>query len=366
MKMEEFRTSRSSQLANYKVNLLRLEVPMAVRNLEYVELYVSEAESAVDYFVSAMGFRQVARSAGTGQSSVLLRQGTVQLAVTTGSATHDFLDRHGDGVVDIAMTCDDVAETQTKALAAGASLISGGPDAVVVSGWGVARHTLLPATPGGGTRLPPARSWEGVPPRARAREPIRCLDHVAICVPGDALADCADFCETAFGMPEYSGEYVDLVDQAMDSTVVRSPAGGATFTLVAPDPEKGSGQLDAFLSRNGGPGVQHLAFGVDDVVGTVAQFRDSGVDFLRMPGEYYDALGERFGALREVIPGLRDTHVLADCDEWGYLLQLFTRSPYERNTLFYELIQRHGARGFGSANIRALYEAVDRERMVAE
>jgi 4-hydroxymandelate synthase len=111
--------------------------------------------------------------------------------------------------------------------------------------------------------------------------------------------------------------------------------------------------------------VQHLAFLVDAIIPAVNEFRRQGVEFLDTPDVYYDALSERCPDMREEIVELRSADVLADRDEWGYLLQLFTRSPYKRNTLFYELIQRRGARGFGSANIRALYEAVERDRLVA-
>jgi 4-hydroxymandelate synthase len=195
---------------------------------------------------------------------------------------------------------------------------------------------------------------------------IQLLDHVAICVRGDTLADYADFYTNAFEVSRYSTEYVQLGDQAMDSIVVRNLSGGITFTLVAPDAKKSPGQLDAFLDRNGGPGVQHLAFLVDEIIPAVRESRDRGVEFLRAPGAYYDMLIDRLIGMREEIADLQATDVLADRDEWGYLLQLFTRSPYERNTLFYEFIQRRGARGFGSANIRALYEAVERDRQAAE
>jgi 4-hydroxymandelate synthase len=152
----------------------------------------------------------------------------------------------------------------------------------------------------------------------------------------------------------------------MDSVVVRSPSGAITFTLVAPDSAKGPGQLDAFLDRNGGPGVQHLAYAVTDIVAAVGEFRGRGVKFLDTPETYYDILAARLTGMRAEISDLRTAGVLADRDEWGYLFQLFTHSPYQRNTLFYELIQRRGARGFGSANIRALYEAVDlAERLAA-
>jgi 4-hydroxymandelate synthase len=333
--------------------------------IEYVELYSSDMQPVVDYFTLSAGFTQVAESADSGQNSVLLRQGSVQLLVTAGPGTEKFLDAHGDGIADIALTCDDVRKTRDAAVAAGASESDSVPGTLAVSGFGGVRHTLCPLPAPSGTRLPAGRTWISTPhPRRTGR--VRLLDHVAVCLEGGTLAGYADFYGDAFGLARYSSEYVALGDQAMDSIVVRSPSGSITFTLVAPDPAKSPGQLDAFLSRNGGPGVQHLAFLVDDIIPAVREFRDLGVEFLSTPGTYYDMLAERFPGMREEIADLRAANVLADRDEWGYLLQLFTRSPHERNTLFYEFIQRRGARGFGSANIRALYEAVERDRLAAE
>jgi 4-hydroxymandelate synthase len=111
--------------------------------------------------------------------------------------------------------------------------------------------------------------------------------------------------------------------------------------------------------------VQHLAFAVDDIISAVHEFSDRGITFLQTPDAYYEMLTARMPGIQGEIADLRTANVLADHDEWGYLLQLFTRSPYRRNTLFYELIQRRGARGFGSANIRALYEAVERDGLAA-
>ena len=239
-----------------------------------------------------------------------------------------------------------------------------------MSGLGDIRHTLVAAEPGlpaGRPRRPgPATSAQaagGV--QARQAGQIQLLDHVAVCVAGGTLEDCANFYTDGFGFGRYSSEYTEIGSQAMDSVVVRSPFGGITFTLLAPDLTKDPGQLDAFLSRNVGPGVQHLAFRVDDIVSVVHDFRGRGVEFLDTPATYYEMLAGRLPGIRAEISDLRAAAVLADRDEWGYLLQLFTRSPYERNTLFYELVQRRGARGFGSANIRALYEAVERDRLTA-
>jgi len=340
---------------------------MSAQEIAYVELYTGDHRSALDYFVSSLGFTRVAESSGSARHSVLLQQNGVRLVVTGGSSTLAFLDAHGDGIADIAFSCDDVARTRDAALAAGASLVASEPGRVVVSGFGDTSHTLVAAT--NAARLPAGRDWRDVPPgeaRSAARSWIRLLDHVAVCVTSGTLSDCADFYANGFGLSRYSGEHTEMGDQAMDSIVVRSASGGITFTLLEQDMSKKPGQIEGFLSRNDGPGVQHLAFGVDDIISAVHEFSGRGIDFLRTPGAYYDMLAVRLPGIRAEIADLRAADVLADRDEWGYLLQLFTRSPYPRNTLFYELIQRRGARGFGSANIKALYEAVERDGLAGK
>jgi 4-hydroxymandelate synthase len=331
---------------------------MAAQDIEYVELYTSDMLSAVDYFVSSFGFTWMAECAGNGSRSSLLRHGTAQLVVTAGREAEGFIEAHGDGIADIAFGCDDPAQTCERAVAAGASVISSAPGKLVVSGLGDTRHTLVARSVG--ASLPSDRAWRPVStPTARPGR-IWLLDHVALLVEGGTLADYADFCTEAFGLAPYSGEYIEIGEQAIDSIVVRSPSGGITFTILEQDQARKPGQIDGFISRHGGPGVQHLAFLVDDVVSAVHEFRGQGIEFLSSPDAYYDMLVHRLPGIKEEVADLRATGVLADRDEWGYLLQLFTRSPYPRNTLFYELVQRRGARGFGTANIKALYEAVER------
>ncbi|GAA4263739.1 4-hydroxyphenylpyruvate dioxygenase [Dactylosporangium darangshiense] len=335
---------------------------MTVLSIGHIEIYTGDRASLVDYFVSALDLTDVAWVRTDDAQSSLLEGGDVRLLVTEGPIAAEYLDRHGDGVADIAFICDDVPATRERALRAGARPAG----ATAVSAFGSVRHSLLPAT----TRYAPA----GLPwvpsgeTRAAGPRPghIRSLDHIAVVLdPGD-LAGRVEFYLEAFGFERYSSEFIEVGNQAMDSIVARNPAATATFTFLEPVTSRAAGQLDAFLARNEGPGVQHLAFLVDEIVPAVRDFRDRGVEFLHTPGAYYDALAERLREMSVEIGDLRDTSVLADRDEWGYLLQLFTRSPYPRNTLFYELIQRRGARGFGSANIRALYEAVERDRIVAE
>ncbi|MFE4335516.1 4-hydroxyphenylpyruvate dioxygenase [Streptomyces sp. NPDC056831] len=340
---------------------------MTVQDVSHVELYTRHAPTAVDYFVSGMGFTRVADSVESDRSSILLRQGKTRLVVTSGPGTTRFLDHHGDGIADIAFTCDDVTATRDAAVAASARSLGLSHGRPVVSGFGDVTHTLLPHATAATAEPPPGRRWVPTTPAPQVTQegPVRLLDHIAVCVEGHRLTEYADFYESAFGMSRYSSEYVAVGDQAMDSIVVRSDSGHVTFTLVAPDPSKEPGQLDAFLERNGGAGAQHLAFLVDEIIPAVRYMRGNGTEFLSTPDSYYDVLAERITGMREEVAQLRATQVLADRDDWGYLLQLFSRSPYERNTLFFELIQRQGSRGFGSANIRALYEAVERDRLAA-
>ncbi|MET8948666.1 4-hydroxyphenylpyruvate dioxygenase [Streptomyces sp. NPDC004542] len=339
---------------------------MTARDIAHVEIYTRDKVATVDYFVSAMGFTQIADSVEVDRSSTLLRQGEVQLVVTSGRGIWKFLEKHGEGIADIALTCDDVTATREAALAAGADPVGHRYGNPTVSGFGDVTHSLLQAAERSAVGLPPGRRWEITPQERRpAAGPIRLLDHIAVCLEGGSLEKVADLYRDAFGFSRFSSEYVAVGGQAMDSIVVRSASEHITFTLVAPDPAKEAGQLDAFLKRNAGPGVQHLAFLVEDIIPAVREFRDQGVEFLSTPDTYYDMLADRLTGLAPEIAELRDAQVLADSDEWGHLLQLFTRSPYERNTLFFELIQRQGSRGFGSANIRALYEAVERDRLTA-
>jgi 4-hydroxymandelate synthase len=332
---------------------------MAAQDIEYVELYTSDMPSAVNYFVSSFGFTRMAESVDGGTRSSLLRHGTVQLIVTAGPGTEEFIEAHGDGIANIAFGCDDPVQTCERAVAAGASPVNSAPGKLVVSGFGDTRYTLV--TRSAGTSLPGDHSWTPVSEAPARPGRIWLLDHVAIPVEGGTLTDYADFCTAAFGLARYSGEYIEIGEQAIDSIVVRSPSGGITFTILEQDQAKKPGQVDGFISRYGGQGVQHLAFLVDDIVSAVHEFRGLGVEFLRSPGAYYDMLAHRLPGIKQEIADLRATNVLADRDEWGYLLQLFTRSPYQRSTLFYELVQRRSARGFGTANIRALYEAVERD-----
>ncbi|MEN3608957.1 4-hydroxyphenylpyruvate dioxygenase [Plantactinospora sp. ZYX-F-223] len=335
---------------------------MTVRTISHVELMTEDADAALGYFVSAFGFTPVARAERPDRTSTLLRGG-VNIVVTAprgAGPVRDYLDGHGDGIADLAFTCDDPAEMMRRAIAAGARAFPAGTlGAPAVEGFGAVRHTLLPTSVTDPGWLPGA-GWYRLGPVPPAGADLD-LDHVAVCLTAGTLRDTVEHYERAFGFEWFSGEYIEVGAQAMDSIVVRT-GDGATFTMIEPDPTHEPGQIDDFLRGNNGPGVQHLAFTVSDIVAAVRELSSRGVGFARTPGSYYDTLQARVGHLDEQLGDLRETSVLADRDEWGYLLQIFTRPPHSRPTLFYELIQRHDARGFGSNNIRALYEAVERLR----
>ncbi|MFD3871226.1 4-hydroxyphenylpyruvate dioxygenase [Streptomyces sp. NPDC058623] len=355
--------------------------------IAYAELYVSDDREATGFLIDSLGFAPVAVAGpATGtrdRRSTVLRHGSVTLVVTRAlrpdGPVAAYVESHGDSIADLAFTCADVTETFDRAVLAGAAVhhrpepsrVRGqGGEYAVVSGFGDLRHTLLPDSGGPAGHLPPDRDWALLPGADTAAavggggaRPV--LDHVAVCLEAGTLRGTAAFYEAAFGMPYYSSEYIQVGEQAMDSIVVRNEGGGITFTLIEPDDSRLPGQIDRFLAAHNGAGVQHLAFLVDDIVDSVRTLGGQGVEFLNTPSAYYDLLARRVDGLADRIAELRGTSVLADRDEWGYLLQIFTRSPYPRGTLFYEYIQRNGARGFGSSNIKALYEAVEREREVA-
>lgn len=169
--------------------------------------------------------------------------------------------------------------------------------------------------------------------------------------------------QETLGFKEIFEERIVVGSQAMLSKVVQSCKGDITFTIIQPDPEADPGQIDEFLKNHGGAGVQHIAFSSHDAVGSVRALNRAGVDFLKTPGTYYQLLAQRVELMRHGLESLREWNLLVDEDHGGQLFQIFTRSTHPRRTLFFEVIERLGAETFGSSNIKALYEAVELERL---
>ncbi|NDZ98143.1 4-hydroxyphenylpyruvate dioxygenase, partial [Streptomyces sp. SID10116] len=242
---------------------------------------------------------------------------------------------------------------------------SGAEEPAAFRGFGDLVHTLVRRGPDEGPGLPaghvPVEGAESNAERAAAVG-LSELDHVAVCLPAGDLDAMVAYYRDALGFRFVFEEHIVVGAQAMESKVVQSRSGTVTLTLIEPDTSAATGQIDEFLKGHQGAGVQHLAFSSRDAVESVRALAGRGVSFLRTPASYYDLLGQRVDLGEERLADLRSTHVLADEDHDGRLFQIFTASTHPRKTLFFEVIERQGAATFGSANIKALYEAVELER----
>ncbi|MFJ9518591.1 4-hydroxyphenylpyruvate dioxygenase [Kitasatospora sp. NPDC101801] len=329
---------------------------MSIQSIAHVEFHCADADRFAAYLVEAYAFAlEPPVAAEPGVRRVWVRQGTIRFLLSSAEQpTHpvaEFVARHGDGVAVFALGCADPAAALDQALRNGARPLAPG----LVAGFGdvALRFVALPEPL---PEAPPAPH-----PGGAAAELLQFLDHAALCVPAGELPDAVKFCEQALGFRRIFDEYIEVGAQAMDSSVVQSPSGLVTFTLIQPDTARSPGQIDTFLDRHEGSGVQHLAFHTGDIAVAVRELTRRGVRFLSTPETYYQALPERIGATNVPVETLRELNVLVDQDHGGQLYQIFTRSAHDRRTFFLELIERQGAGTFGSANIRALYEAVERQ-----
>jgi 4-hydroxymandelate synthase len=359
---------------------------MNIHGIDHIELYVGDAQQSAYYFSSAFGF-EVGGQGGpetglVGQRSLLMCQGAVRMVLTSGLyAEHpatEYVQRHGDGVAVVALQVADAAQVFAELVRRGARPLAeptayqDGDNSVViaeVAGFGDVVHRLVQRTgPGLGG---PNESFLPGGIRMTDREPaleeplLRLIDHLAICVPAGELHRTSQFYQQVFGFDQIFTEYIEVAGQGMDSLVVQSPSGLVTFTLIEPDTTRRSGQIDDFLQWHAGAGVQHIALITDDIVSTVDRLGGRGVRFLTTPAAYYQTLESRVGRLDAPISELSRLGILVDRDQWGQLLQIFTESAHVRRTLFLEVIERRGARTFGSGNIKALYEAKEREMVHA-
>jgi 4-hydroxymandelate synthase len=349
--------------------------------LDYVEMYVQDLAAQTAEWRDRYGFDVVAvgGSPQQGFRSVVLGQGDMILVLTEATADHhpaaSYVLAHGDGVADIALRTADVRGAFAQAARRGCRPVAqpreyAAGDVVVsatVSGFGDVVHTLVQRrTSGAG--LPQGFRWlpNADEPAARRRDGrVRLveMDHFAVCLNVGELDPTVDGYKAALGFREIFEERIVIGSQAMLSRVVQSRTGTVTFTMIQPDPTADPGQIDEFLKNHDGAGIQHIAFAADDVVRSVRTLAGSGVEFLATPDAYYERLRERLSLKKHTLAGLRELNILVDEDHGGQLFQIFTRSTHPRRTIFFEVIERCGAETFGSANIKALYEAVEMERI---
>jgi 4-hydroxymandelate synthase len=350
---------------------------MNILGIDHLEFYVGDARQTAYFLCTAFGFRIRGRGGSqTGlkdQHSLLVEHGDIRLILTTGLGPDhpatQYVGRHGDGVAIIAFETDDVEGLFNDVVARGANPLSApevheshGDRVVVatVSGFGDVIHRLVQRDKPKGAFMPGAFDLS-IADKAPDDGLLGIIDHAAICVPAGELGATSRYYQDVFGFNEIFDEYIEVGGQGMDSKVVQSPSQLVTFTLIEPDTRRRPGQIDDFLSWHVGAGVQHVAFRTHDIITAVRTFSARGIAFGATPASYYDALIERIGDVEMPLGDLRELGVLVDTDHWGKMYQIFTQSMHIRRTLFLELIERHGALTFGSSNIKALYEAKERE-----
>jgi 4-hydroxymandelate synthase len=344
-------------------------------SIDYLELYVAKLDRAAFTWVDQYGFTVAGYGGSADHRSLALRQGDITLVLTEATSDHHpasaYVLEHGDGVADIALRTADVEATFRAAVAGGAEVVrrparhggSGPSVTATIGGFGDVVHTLVERSPADNRGLP-------VGFRAALRpgdtEPdgsgLLDVDHIAVCLQAGGLRPTVELYRRILGFEDIFEEHITVGAQAMESTVVQSRSGAVTLTLLEPDESADPGQIDEFLKSHQGPGVQHVAFSSHDAVRAVRVLGRRGVTFLTTPPAYYDLLRERVELPDARVESLRATNVLVDQDHDGQLFQIFTASTHPRHTIFFEIIERQGAKTFGSANIKALYEAVERER----
>lgn len=345
--------------------------------VDHVEFFVADSDSAAKHYTRGYGFSTygAARSSiGSAETrSVAVGRNNIRLVLSQViSGEHraaGYVRRHGDGVADIAMTVPDATAAYDVAVARGARPIAtpverDGVTVASVGGFGDVVHTLVQRADGLDVRALP-----GLTPTGHARLSrhetealFEDIDHFAVCLQTGELDTTVAFYETVFGFDMVFAERIVVGRQAMNSKVVQSQSGSVVLTLIEPDPVAEPGQIDEFLANHGGSGVQHVAFRTSDIVDAVSRIRAAGVEFLRTPDSYYTLLPQRLELTQHTVDELRDLMVLVDEDHDGQLYQIFAKSVHPRNTFFTEIIERFGARSFGSGNIKALYEAVELQR----
>lgn len=346
-------------------------------HIDHVEFYVGNAHQAAHYFRTAFGFKATAYAGletGLRDSvSVLVEQGDIRFVLTAPLVADGPIARHvmlhGDGIHDIAFAVEDAERAFTETVGRGArSLLEptvfedegGRLVKATVGAFGDAVHTFVQRERGDGSFFPNFLPVENAPPACSTG--LMAIDHVAVTVERGGLDEVVDFYNRVMGFHQSHQEDISTDYSGMNSKVVQNRRGPIKFPIMEPADGRHKSQIEEFLTFYNGPGAQHLAVSTDDIVGTVRQLRANGIEFLRTPDSYYDTLEQRVGKIDEDVEALREQNILVDLDDSGYLMQIFSKPLHSRPTFFLEIIQRRGARGFGGGNIKALFEAVEREQ----
>jgi 4-hydroxyphenylpyruvate dioxygenase len=353
---------------------------LPLNGTDYVELYVGNAKQAAHYYKTAFGFQSLAYAGPeTGvkdRVSYVLVQNKMRLMLTSplhsDSPIADHHKKHGDGVKVLALWVDDAYDAFEQTTKRGGKVymepvtLKDGDGEVRMSGihtYGEVVHLFIERKNYNGVFMPGFKKWEST----YNPEPTGLLyvDHCVGNVDWNQMNPWVSFYENVMGFKNilsFDDKDISTEYSALMSKVMSNGNGYVKFPINEPAEGKRKSQVEEYLEFYEGEGTQHIAIATKDIVSTVRQLMARGVEFLKVPNTYYDDLLDRVGPIEEDIEPLKELGILVDRDDEGYLLQLFTKPVEDRPTMFYEIIQRKGAKSFGKGNFKALFEAIEREQ----
>lgn len=355
---------------------------MPIQNFDYLEFYVGDAKHTAYYFTHGWGFAPVAYAGlETGvrdHTSYVLEQGNIRLIITSAlgpdGAIAEHVHLHGDGVKDVAFRVENAERAYREATSRGAQSVMepttrrdqyGSVTLASIATYGETIHTFVERQDYKGAFLPGFRAVESATPRRARLAGLAGIDHVVGNVELGKMNEWVAFYEKVMGfaqMIHFDDRQISTEYSALMSKVMQNGSGRIKLPINEPAPGRRKSQIEEYLDFYRTPGVQHLALISDDIVSTVRNLTERGAEFLRTPSSYYESVLERVGHIDEDLQQLAELGILVDHDEEGYLLQIFSKPVVTRPTVFFEVIQRKGARGFGEGNFKALFEALEREQ----
>jgi 4-hydroxyphenylpyruvate dioxygenase len=353
---------------------------LPLQGTDYVEFYVGNAKQAAHYYKTAFGFQSLAYAGPeTGikdKVSYVVRQNKLTFIFTTplraGNAIADHIYKHGDGVKHLALMVDDAADAWFQTTSRGAVSdmepvkFSDENGEAVISGiktYGDTVHLFIERKNYQGVFLPGFRKWESTyNPTSTG---LLYVDHCVGNVGWNQMNKWVSFYENVLGFKNilsFDDNDISTEYSALMSKVMSNGNGFVKFPINEPAEGKKKSQVEEYLDFYDGEGCQHVALATNNIVATVTELQNRGIDFLKVPNSYYDDLISRVGEIEEDLEPLKQLGILVDRDDEGYLLQIFSKPVEDRPTLFFEIIQRKGAKSFGKGNFKALFEALEREQ----
>ena len=371
-------------ISNYKYSLEKIfpeaEDFLPLLGTDYVELYVGNAKQAAHFYKTAFGFQSLAYAGlETGvrdRTSYVLQQGKIRLVLTTplisNSPIADHIKKHGDAVKVIALWVEDARDAFEQTVKRGAkpymepSVESDNDGMVVRSGihtYGDTVHIFVEREEYNGVFLPGYEKWESC--YNPTPTGLKYIDHMVGNVDWGQMNHWAKFYNEVMGFANlisFDDKDISTEYSALMSKVMTNGNGRIKFPINEPAKGKKKSQIEEYVDFFEGAGCQHIAVATDDIEFTVGEMRERGVEFLHVPGSYYDTVGERVGTIDEDLNQLKELGIMVDRDDEGYLLQIFTKPVEDRPTMFFEIIQRKGAMSFGKGNFKALFESIEAEQ----